>query len=429
MIVKSRGVNQEVQSRAFALTDMVSYGYTGLRSQGGTNEQAIHGIPAMHRAVRLRSEAIGSLRFCCWRDNEEPNGDIVPSKVTNVWQARFFEKAPNEYQTRFRYWESVEESICWRGNSYSWKLVDPMTGRVIALYALHPDQVICKGDGRYDVTVASGFVDPVGRGPGVYKDLDENTILHINGFGDGGKYEAPSPIKLFRETFASALERQRHETSMWSRGTAMRLAVEFPQGVSQAQAEEWRKMWKKTYEGDSGETTAIVGAGGQIKPISMTAEDAAFVSMAGLTVDDAARIMAVPRNLLGVYERGAQLEQDLATWLRFSIGPECERIESAFSNDDDLFGSSPPAASSVYPRFDTEDFIRGDLKTEALIVVSLVQAGIITPNEGRRLRGLDDIGPEGDILQITPVGGAPNPLLAPEPAPVADPSTNGVGGY
>jgi HK97 family phage portal protein len=175
-------------------------------------------------------------------------------------------------------------------------------------------------------------------------------------------------------------------------------------------------------EGTGGDTTAVIGGGADIKPIGMTAADAQFVEMAHLTVQDASRIMGVPANLLGVQLEKAvpNLEQDLASWLRFGLGPELERIESIVGADDELF----PAGAHTYPKFDTDLFVRGDVKTEATVLVALVQAGILTPNEARRVRGLDDLpGTVGDIPQITPVGGAPNPLsLSPAPPAPAESS-------
>lgn len=415
MIVRTRNRGQ-IELRAFALTDALRYGYDGLRNfQQTVSEASARGLPALHRAARLRAETLGTLELCCY------SGD-GPDRVERdqVWQSQLFHGPANEYQTRFGFWETVGESLAWRGNSYIWKNIDPLSNRIIDWWALHPDQVLCHGPGRYTVTVTQITVDPVGRGPAKY-EVDESTILHIRGYGQGGQYEAPSPIEVFKEAMAPPVLRQRHEAKMWARGTALQLAVTFPPGVRKDEVDEWKETWKRTYEGTEGSTTAVIGGGATLQPIGMTATDAAFVEMSRLTVEDASRIMAVPANLLGVQlERAVpNLEQDLATWLRFGLGPELSRIEAALEADEQLFGGA-----HTYPRFETDEFIRGDVQTEANILVSLVQAGILTPNEARRVRGLDDLpGPIGDIPQITPVGGAPNAV------PVAAANGNGSGDY
>jgi phage portal protein BeeE len=107
--------------------------------------------------------------------------------------------------------------------------------------------------------------------------------------------------------------------------------------------------------------------------------------MANLTVDDAARIMGVPANLLGAQLQRTvpNLEQDLATWLRFGLGPELERIEAALDRRRELF----PAGAQTYPRFDTEDFVRGDVETEDAIAHQQVQDGRLLVDEWRAEKG------------------------------------------
>ena len=407
MITTLRG-GAQVERYAFYLTDMVKWGYSGLRNLSGqVGEDAIRGIPAINRAARIRAEALASLKLRCWQ-GEGPD----KRRQDSTWQGKLFAGAPNEYQTAFGFWETVGESLAYRGNAYIWKAVDPNSMRVIDWYALHPDQVKCKGAGRYEVTVKGGYIDPVDKGEGKYA-VDYQTILHVRGHGEGGTWEAPSPIKVFRDALGAPVERQKHEGRMWRRGTSLQLAVEFPLGVSKEQADEWKPSWRETYEGADGDTTAVLGGGAKIVPIGMTAADSQFVEMAHLTVEDASRIMGVPANLLGAPTMTGTtkptLEEDLMTWLRFGLGPELERIESALRDDSILF---PPLGRSIYPGFDTEAFVRGDIMTEATVLQQRVQAGILTPDEARQILGYPPHpAGMGAIPQITPVGGAPNPSL------------------
>ena len=199
---------------------------------------------------------------------------------------------------------------------------------------------------------------------------------------------------------------------MWNRGTALQGIVTFPQGVTADQADTWKEQWKATYEGMQGDTTGVLGGGATWQTVGMTFNDAMFVDMAHLTVEDASRIMGVPANLLGAQLNRSvpNLEQDLASWLRFGLGPELERIEATLAADPDLF---PPGATT-YPRFDTDEFVRGELITEANIMHLRIQDGTLTPDEARAQLGLPPH-PDGAgaVPQLTPVGGAPNEPPAP----------------
>lgn len=419
MILTKTRNGQQVELYSFALTDMARWGFNGLRGTASTmvGERDAKGLPALQRAVRLRAEAIAVLELACWKGSGP-----IKTRVDTVWQARLFRNGPqvnatNSTQTKFDFWETVETSLCWRGNAYIWLNTD--SGRVTDWWALHPDQVTARFEhGRvvYDVQVADGYVDPVGKGPGMYKSLGTDVILHLRGHGEGGTLEAPSPIQVFREKLAGPVGRMRHEGRMWRRGVTGQVGIEFPQGVSKDQADQWRESYRSNYEGTEGETTIVVGGGATLKPIGMSPMDANFVTMEHLTVEDAARIMSVPANLLGIQVQmkgTANLEQDLAMWLRFGLGPELKRIEDGLYACPVLFGGS-----QTYPAFDTTEFVRGDLLTESTILVADVQSGILTPDEARAAKGYEPH-PDGlgAIPQITPVGGAPNP----EPPPVLTP--------
>ena len=420
MITRIRG-GQEIELRSFALTDMARWGWSDLRSAGIVGEGDARGIPAINRAARLRAEAVASLRLCTWSGY---GVEKIKRESPGIWQYQLFKGPANEYQTRFGFWDTVEESMSYRNNAYIWKNVDQVSGRVLEWYALHPDQVNITRRDEFKVTVSDGYMDPVGRGAGVYV-VGPDTVLHIRGHGDGGSLVAPTLIQLYRQALAGPVGRQRHEARMWKRGATLQYGVEFPAGITSDQANEWKDNFRAQYEGTDGETSVVVGGGATLKPIGMTQADAQFAEMQHLTVQDASRIMSVPANLLGVQlERAVpNLEQDLSSWLRFGLAPELERIESALEADEQLFGGA-----QTYPGFDTQEFVRGDLQTEATILGTLVQQGIITPDEARtRLwGGLEEL-PDGlgRIPQVTPVGGAPNP----NPLPAVQPVSQNGGGY
>jgi HK97 family phage portal protein len=264
------------------------------------------------------------------------------------------------------------------------------------------------------VKVTAGYPDPVGGGPGQYT-VSDDTVLHIRGHGDGGMREAPTPIQVFRDALQNPIGRMRHEARMWRKGTAIQQVVVFPTGVTADQADTWKEQWNNDMNGTDGETTGVLGGGATLQPIGMTLADAQFAEMSRLTVHDAAWISGVPANLLGaqVEHPVPNLEQDLATWLRFGVGPELERIESAVAADEQIMPLGTGGSSgSIYPQFYTEGFVRGELITEANIMHLRIQDGTLTPDEARAQLGYPPH-PDGmgAMPQMTPVGGPPNPGL------------------
>lgn len=365
------------------------------------NAADVAGIPAFAAAVRVKAGAVATMRLGVFR------GEGLEKTRAVTWQSKLFAAAPNPVQTVFGFWECVAESLAYRGNAYVWLNQDPGTGRVVEWWALHPDQVMVgqASDGRaaYRVRVESGYVDPTGRGTATYT-LTAESMLHIRGAGAGGMLVAPSPVEVFAASLGAAVSRQKHEQRIYERGSSVQLAIELPQTMTRQQADEFRMLWRETYGGAGGDSTAVLGGGATLRPIGMTLVDAEFIASQRLTVEECARIVGVPASLVGNTSDIAQLEQELARLLRFGVGPELERIEDALEAHPALF----PSGSRVYPEFTRDTFVRGDLMTEAQVMHMRVQTGIITPDEGRAMLGFDPL-PDGlgAIPQVVAVGGSP----------------------
>ena len=378
----------------------------------------VRGIPAYGQAVRLAAEAVASLRMGVWR-GEGPERRAV----TNVWQARLLRGALNPEQSRFEFWETLEESLGYRNNAYVWKLVDE-AGRVREMWALHPDQVSPILDTRrrivYRVQMGNGFVDPIDGGHQVVT-VGRDTILHVRGHGGGGQLVAPTPVQLYRRALAAALAKEAHEEHLYANRGTVPYAIQFPEGVGRDQLEQFKDFYLENYTGpEASGRVPVMGGGATFQTIGLTQADAQFVEAMNLSVEEIARITNVQASLLGVTRSNRPLtpEHEEDRWHRYGLGPRLERIESAIERDPALFG---PGAS-VYPRFDLGDGVRGDLATEETLSHQQVQDGRLLVDEWRARRGLPPLpGGVGSIPQIVPVGGAPNPVTtAPTGAPGAD---------
>jgi HK97 family phage portal protein len=371
------------------------------------------GVPAMVAAVKRASEQVAELEFGVWRGTEP-----MVTRVKSTWQARFFAgQAPNDQQTWFDFFSTIEESVSYRGNAFIWKNISG--GRVVEAFALHPDQVLpllYKAGRKYLVGVYPWFVDPTGAGVGFY-EVDEHAITHVRGFGNGGRWMAPSPLDRERGGLAisSALAKIGHENASYSQGLGQRLAITFPGASNPTKVAEWRDKFKAQYESvaNAGKVMTLTD-GATASVIGMTMSDAQFIESMQYSVEDICRIIDVPPSIVWGGGSGSTAravgpttpEHELQRWLRYGLSPRLSRIENAFRSDPDWF----PDGSPTFPAFATQNFVRGDLLSEAQILVQKVQSGILLPDEARAMEGLPDLpGGLGKIPQIVPVGGTPNP--------------------
>jgi HK97 family phage portal protein len=236
--------------------------------------------------------------------------------------------------------------------------------------------------------------------------------MHIS--ADGDEWSA-SPIERFRVLLATAIAEQRLGAETYSRGARVQNVLTHPQRLNSDQKRELRDSWKSMHEGTGARRTAILDGGIDLKSVSMTLSDAQWIQSRGLTAQEVARALHWPASLLDALSKGSitpELE-DIRT-SRWYVMPRLLRLEDAFNADPWLFGAGSRDRLVLDPMP-----VRGDLRTEAATDVALVQVGIELVDETRARRGLDPLpGGVGQIPQITPVGGAPNPLsLAPDPAP------------
>lgn len=419
MILRTSSGARRVESRS---ADSLAYALEqlGMQTRGavgaGASERGVRGIPAFARAAELKAKEVASLEMGVWR------GDLpYRERAAGTWQGRLFRGRPNAQQTSVDFKQTIGTSLVFRSNAYVLLMSDPVTGRVVEMWALHPDQVApycSKGRVGYEVRVDHGFVDPFGRGRAAY-DVSAEQMVHLRDDAEGGLLVAPSRVERFAAALGPMVDRQRHEAAAWQNGARVKLAVEFPADLSREKAMAWRAAFDDVHGGASGHPVMTLGGGATVKPIGMTMRDAEFVESARLGVEECARIVGVPLSLLDAGDT-PPLEQELSRWLRFGLLPELVRVEAAFNEHPAL---RMDRDRGVYFAFATETFVRGDVLTEAQVMHMRVQSGVLLADEARAQLGLDPL-PDGlgQIPQIVPVGGAANPVAPDAALPVAAPA-------
>jgi phage portal protein BeeE len=156
---------------------------------------------------------------------------------------------------------------------------------------------------------------------------------------------------------------------------------------------------------------AAVINGTKIVDVGMSLEDAQYVESEKLNLIQAAHIFKIPPKFLT--GEGDLTEWDFIALHQVGIAPRLRRIALALHTDADLFPDR-----SLYPEFDVRELVRTDAKTKAMVEHTQIQDGSKLIDEARAERGEGPLPPmpadpeqePGKVPQLTPVGGAPNPL-------------------
>jgi len=356
------------------------------------------GLPAVVAAIRLISETIGSLP-CIIYQGRGPERD----RVHGSWQWRLLHDAPNLDQSSFDFFADVAASVEATGNAYIQKAKSRR--RVEALIPLDPSIVTVErdrgtGEKTFRVWLESRQME-----------LTSADVIHVRGFTLNGGDVGISPIGLCRNALGAALAQDNFQSRFYLNDARPGIVIRFPQGVTAQQAAQWKDEWAADHGGTlNSHKPGVLGGGADITTIPISLEDVQFIEGQRFSVEQIARIFRVPASMLGEGAgdpRGASATNEIEEFAKFSLSPRLRRIELALKSDPDLF------QGDMYPEFLAESILRAATEARYSAYLQARQAGWLSMNEIRELENYPPVD-GGDVIQETPVGGAPNLQPAPQ---------------
>lgn len=355
-----------------------------------------YGLPVVSRAVRLISETVGMMEPAIY---ERRDGFWQPQE--DAPEARLFTSEPNPEQHPFDFYSFMAACHEGWGNYYAWKArvsLPGTAGPVVALLPLLPSHVTPKVDGHevtYKVRDDKGGTETFSRGD----------ILHVPGVLLTSPYIGVSPIALHRDPLGRELGLEEWQGSFYRNDATPPIAISSRHFANEDKRKEFLDGWQARHQG-SGRAhlpALLWGEEMTLQSIGIAPRDAEYVETRKTGVREAANIFGMDSGMLN--DPDANRENPEHTMIRFltlTAGPRVARIWRAISRDRDLF---PDATRRL--GFSSAELMRPDAKTQAEVDLRRRQSGTRTANELRAKDGVPPH-PDGDELQATPVGGAPN---------------------
>lgn len=374
-----------------------------------TLESAV-GLPAAMQCIRVASEMTARPPLFVWKGRG-------PTKELDFesWQAELLDRW-HESTNPFNALYDIEAGIEAGGNSFAKKIKAKRTVRgrkpVLELEPIQPDYVRIVNRGG----VKTFDVHDRERKKTV-EGLTTDDIVHFRGPTINGSMSGYSPVTLHRHPLGNAQALEEFRGRYFDNDATPSGGLELPGNIDESKAQEILTIWELNHGGlENAGKPALLANGAKWVQFGMTLADAQFVEAQKLTNEAACAIWNMPVDLLLPQSLNNQqpTEEKLLRLQVVHIGPRWRRIEDTLRMDPDLF-----AGTGLSPAFFQDDLIKTTIGTQASADVKLKQAGIETANEIRARRGLPPH-PDGDGLQVTPVGGAPNNSgdSAEDPTPV-----------
>jgi len=267
--------------------------FLATRSGGAVTPKRAESISAVYACVAAISETIASLPLVLYR--RAPYDDR--ERATDHPLYRVLHDAPNAQQSALEFREQMQAAVLLRGNAFA-EIRFGWDGQARELVPLHNDRVtvIEHDTGRlgYDVIDGKGRV----------RRLVQEEVFHLRHRSEDGKVGI-SPIQAAREVLELALSERDHGVSTFRNGTKLSGILQSAGHLTDEQLQRLRETWTQRYADPSNAgKTAVLGAGVEFKPVSMTLEDAEWIAARQFSVEEVACLFRVPPTVIGDLRHG-----------------------------------------------------------------------------------------------------------------------------
>ena len=341
------------------------------------NAKTAEGLTAVYACVQALSESTACLPLHVYKRGE--NGDR--QRADDHPLSRVLD-APNPDQSGLAFRESLTASVLLHGNGYARKDFN-RSGELSALYPLDPrGMAVVKlesGRHRYDYTDDSGKV----------VRLLQDEVFHLRDRTDAGSFMGKSRIATTRESLALALAVRAHGSHTYKNGTRMAGIFEHEKPLQVEDVNAVHAGWKLFQNHKSPGKAFLAPSGVTYKPISMSLEDAEWIAANQFSVEEVCRIFRVPPTLIGDlrfgnYSNSVEMGNQ---FVKYSLSRLTNFWEADISRQ--LLG--PIARNTYYAEHNVEGLLRGDAKQRAEFYKTMIDCGVMLPEEVRRLENLPKI--------------------------------------
>lgn len=345
--------------------------------------------PTVHAIVTAISRRIAVSPVHVYRKSSSKGRDSkerLPSHPVARLLAR-----PNDWQSRFDYWQDATSTLVRHGRYYAWK-GRASTGPIRQLRPIHPGAVTAKQQQDWSVD----FTINLQTGESMVVAPDE--MHHVRGpardFLTGN-----SPIKDVQRAIALEMLAERFGASFFKNGAMPMMIFKYAVGNKGFKTKEEEKQFMQDFErafgGENVHRALLMPAGIEAdKPIEIANDKAQFLETRKYQRTVIAGAFGVPPHLVGDLERATfnNVEQQDADFTLNVIMPIAQAFEAAMERD---LLTDEDRRSGVAIRFNLDAVLRADFKSRQEGLQIQRQNGVINADEWRETEGKNPI-PAGE---------------------------------
>ena len=346
---------------------------------------------AVYACVRIISESIASLPINVYL--EEADGDRILQKNHPV--QKLLARKPNNYMTSYTFKDVILTNLLLEGNAY-FLIVRDGSARPIELICLDPSKVeVYRHEGQLYYKIEEEDAT-----------ILQDDMLHFVGLSFDG-LKGRSVLNSQRATIGTSIAANVTAGNVLGNTTQVGGIIKHPGKLSAEAIERLRTSWNNTYQGPfAAGKTAILEEGMTFEPSKINAQDRQLLESRRFQVEEIARIFKVPLSLIGHLEKAANyssIEALSIDFVRFTLTPYIVSIEEEMNRK--LFRENEQ--DEHYVKIQVEGLLRGDSNARANFYKQMIDMGVLSINEVRKLENLNRI-ENGDThyfpMNYAPIG-------------------------
>jgi HK97 family phage portal protein len=344
----------------------------GNLSDTAIDSKNVFQINAVYSAVSLIADTISTLPLDCFIRIDGQRRAFRPKPE---WVER-----PDIALPRTAFYNSVIVSLLLDGNAFI-RVFGGRQNPVSNLVVLNPRTVTVKrnGQGRLVFEVE-----------GEPRPLSQDEMIFIPDVLRPGTIRGVSRVEALKENFGLALALEKFAATFFGQGTNLNGVIEFPGTLTAEQAENLRNGFDSKHRGwRRGHRTGILSGGASFKPTQVDPESSQSIEARRLAVEDVARAFNIPANMLNIpgTTTYASVEQNNLQFITHTLRPIVQKLEDAFSQ---LMGRYP-GGETAFIKWNLDGLARADIQARTSAYSTMIQAGVMSINDVRRLEDMSDI--------------------------------------
>ena len=280
---------------------------------------------------------------------------------------------PNPEMTSYdlRLWMMVDAIL--RGNGAA-QVIRDGNGKVLQLWPLFSSKLKAKrsssGEVMYSYKSSTKGAKDVA--------LKSNEVLLIKSFGSGGLF-SPSLVNLAADLLSGAKAAEEYTREFFANGTTLSGVIEFPDVLDDAAFGRLKKDWEDAHTSQGNRhKTPILEGGAEFKALALNHQETQMMESRKFTRSQIAGLLRVPAHMINDLEKAtfSNIEHQDLGFTKHTLRPWMANWEQRLR----MTLLTEAEKKTHYFKHNTNDLLRGDLKSRYEAYAIGVQNGILSPN-------------------------------------------------